>query len=67
MVPRPLVPHWREIAATMLQEDYTGKLTKDETTEELEERKLVEENPVTNLWKGILDKFPSQTKPKPPT
>jgi hypothetical protein len=54
------------IAATMLQEDYTGRLAKDETTEELEERKLVEENPVTSLWKGILDKFPSPAKAKPP-
>ncbi len=28
------------------------------------ERKLVEENPVTGLWKSILDKFPDGAKPK---
>jgi hypothetical protein len=52
------------VAATMLQEDFSGRLSIDQTTEELEERKLVEENPVTSLWRSILDKFPAGAKPK---
>lgn len=52
------------VAASLLQEDLSGRLAKDQTTEEIVERTLVESNPITDLWGKIIDRL---TQPKPTT
>lgn len=48
------------VLAALLQPEQSGKLSKDETTEVLEERKLVEENPVTALLTAAINNWRSK-------
>jgi hypothetical protein len=45
------------VAASMLQEDLSGRLAKDQTTEDFMERTLVESNPITDLWSKLVDRL----------